>query len=227
MIQFGVIMLSNDFLKDTFLFRGMDKAELDRLILESAPQIVSYKRGDLVYSSADDSKVGFILNGMCEIRRTKSDGSRTVLNVISEKDSFGILSVFSGEDFPTQIFALRNCDILYFTEEQIKQFVNNNLQISQNLINFLVSRVNLLNKKIATFSGTRVEDRLAAFLLYQADVYASLSFPINYLKTAEEINAGRASVYRALAALEESGLIKIDNKKIYITDLKGLERITK
>ena len=227
MIQFGVFMVSNEFLNDTFLFRGMENDVLERLLLENPPQIIGYKRGELVYSSADDSKVGFILSGQCEIRRTKSDGSRTVLNILSEKGSFGILSVFSGEDFPTQIFAIKNCEILYFTDEQIKFFVNNNLQISSNLIKFLASRVDFLNKKIATFSGTRVEDRLAAFLLCQANQYSSLSFPINYLKTAEEINAGRASVYRALTSLEEAGLIFIEKKKIYIKDLEGLERITK
>ena len=220
-------MVTHNFLNDTFLFHGMDKEILEKIVLENPPHLVSYKRGDLVYSSADDNKVGFILNGQCEIRRPKTDGSRTVLNVLSEKDSFGILSVFSKEDFPSQIFALRNSEVLYFSGEQIKHFVNSNLQISLNLINFLVGRVNFLNKKIATFSGTRVEDRLAAFLLCQADQRSSLSFPINYLKTAEEINAGRASVYRALASLEEAGLISVYDKKIIIKDLDGLERITK
>ena len=126
-------MVSHIFLNDTFLFHGMDKESLEKLLIENPPQLVCYKRGELVYSSADDSKVGFILSGQCEIRRTKSDGSRKVLNILSEKESFGILSVFSGEAFPTQIFALRNSEILYFTDDQINTFVYNNLQISSNL----------------------------------------------------------------------------------------------
>ena len=72
-----------------------------------------------------------------------------------------------------------------------------------------------------------MEDRLSAFLLCQADEYGSDSFPFNCLKTSEEINAGRASVYRAAALLEDAGLIKLDNKKIYIIDRNGLERNTK
>ena len=220
-------MVSNEFLKQTFLFRGVDDKELSALLSANAPRKISYRRGDTVYSSSDEKLVGFIISGECEIRRTKTDGSRVVLNILHENGSFGILSVFSKEDFPTQIFALRNSEILYFSEEQIKHFVNSNLQIATNLVNFLVGRLNFLNKKIATFSGTRVEDRLAAFLLCQAEEHSSLSFPFNCQKTAEEINAGRASVYRALASLEESGLITFDNKKIYIKDPEGLERNTK
>ena len=217
----------NDFLKDSFLFRGIRDSELSRLLADNPPTVVSYKRGDLVYSSADERLVGFVLSGECEIRRIKPDGSRVILNLICEKGSFGILSVFSKEAFPAQIFALRNSRILYFNEAQIKHFVNSSLQISTNLINFLVGRVDFLNKKIATFSGTRVEDRLSAFLLCQSEEYSSLTFPFNCQKTAEEINAGRASVYRAIASLEEEGLIKLDNKKITILDPKGLERIEK
>ena len=205
-------MQINEFLSSTFLFSGLASSEIEALIKENPPSIKSYKRGDLVYSCADGRLVGFIVSGECEIRRVRSDGSKTVLNSLHQNASFGILSVFSSEEFPTQVFATRNSEILYFTQTQI---------------NFLAGRISFLNKKIETFSGTRVEDRLSAFILIEADKFGSLSFPFNVQKTAEEINAGRASVYRALASLEENGLIFMSEKIIYIKDLKGLERIVK
>ena len=216
-----------EFLKNSFLFQGLKQADLETLLKNNEPTFASYKRGDRIYSSTDKKLVGFVVSGKCEIRRIKPDGSKTVLNSLSTHQSFGILSIFSSEEFPTQIFALTNCEILYFTDAQIEHFVNNNLQISKNLINFLAGRINFLNKKIATFSGTRVEDRLAAFILCEREKYGEDSFSFNCQKTAEEINAGRASVYRALTSLEEQGFVTIDNKKIYIKDQKGLERMTK
>ena len=220
-------MVSNDFLRCTFLFRGVNNDEISKILEENPPKIISYKRGDKIYSSIDEKLVGFIVSGSCEIRRLKSDGSKTVLNCLGQNGSFGIMSVFSSEEFPTQIFDLKNSEILYFTDSQIKDIVNNNLQISQNLINFLVNRISFLNKKIATFSGTRVEERRAAFLLCQAHEHCSDSFHLNHQKTSEEINAGRASVYRALASLEDAGLISVNQKIISIKDHEGLERITK
>ena len=215
-------------LKNTFLFLGVNPDKIKELLTACPPEIVSYKRGEKIYSSSIDvKKVGIILEGKCEVRREKNDGSRVVLNVLSENDSFGILSVLSSEEFPTSIFALKNSCILYFTAAQIDYFVNNSSKISRNLINFLANRIVFLNKKIATFSGTRVEDRLAAFILCERQMHNSNEFSFNCQKTAEEINAGRASVYRALESLEKMELIKFDNKKIYIIDLNGLERITK
>lgn len=220
-------MLQNDFIKSCFIFKGVDEGVLNQLLNTNPPKVMSYKRGDIVYSSSKEKLVGFVASGKCEVRRIKPDGSKTVLNSLSKNGSFGILSVFSDEEFPTQIFALTNCDILYFTDEQIRYFANNNLQISTNIINFLANRISFLNKKIATFSGTRVEDRLSAFLLCESEKHCSDIFAFNCQKTSEEINAGRASVYRAISSLEEADLISLVDKKIYIKDRQGLERMTK
>lgn len=215
-------------LKDSFLFRGLSEEEISRLLTDKAPRSLTFKRGEIVYSSQDsNAMVGFVVSGECQVRLDHSDGGKTILNAIGEGGSFGILSVLSAEDFPTTIYASRNSHILFFTADQIDYFVNNCSQISQNLIHFLAQKISFLNKKIATFSGNRVEKRLAAFLLCEGERHSSDVFPFNRQKTAEEINAGRASVYRAIASLEEEGLIKIDDKKIHINDREGLERIAK
>ena len=215
-------------LSSSFLFKGLSEEEINSIIDESPPTTAVYKRGELIFSSEnEEKKVGLVIDGKCEIRISKGDGAKTVLNNLGPNDSFGILSVYSAEDFPTQIFASTNCEVLFFTAEQIALFVNNYSQISLNLINFLANRIAFLNKKIATFSGNRVENRLAAFILSEADSYGTPEFPFNRQKTAEKINAGRASVYRALASLEAEGLIRLDEKQIIITDRKGLERIIK
>nr|MBE6544770.1 Crp/Fnr family transcriptional regulator [Oscillospiraceae bacterium] len=213
------------FLSQTFLFSNLEESAIVKLLEKRAPKIIEYKRGDEVYSSSNKEKlIGFIFIGRCEVRRNKCDGARVVLNELKEKDSFGVLSIYSEDEFPTQIFASLNSSVLFFTAEDIRYFVNNCSQISNNLIVFLADRISFLNKKITTFSGTRVEDRLAAFLLCERSVYGSDFFPFNIQKTASEINAGRASVYRALDALSEAHLISITDKKIYILDREGLER---
>lgn len=215
-------------LAESFLFSGIEKDELVRLITAYTPAIKTYKRGELVYSSADpDAKVGFVFSGRCEIRLDRHDGAKALLNSLSVSDSFGVLSVYSEEEFPTKIYAAVNSSVIFFSAEQIKEFVNSNSQISANLVRFLAERISFLNKKIATLSQGRVEDKLAAQLLLEWRKCGSPEFDFNCSKTGERIGAGRASVYRALSSLESDGLIKFDNKKIHILDPQGLERMTK
>ena len=214
-----------DFLKRTFLFRGVDDRVLEDLLKHNAPVEHRFKRGDLIYPINDTSMVGFLVSGRCEVRRDRFEGGKIVLNVLEENDSFGILSIYSADEFPTQVFALKSSRVLFFTDTQIEYFVNNSSQISSNLIKFMANRISFLNKKIATFSGQRVEDRLAAYILCKSGSPLCDSIAFNCQKASEEINSGRASVYRAIASLEEDGLIKFVDKKIYIIDRNGLERI--
>lgn len=214
-------------LEKSFLFSGIETEALKRLLEEKPPTTACFKRGELIYSSDGEAKVGFIMSGRCEVRLDRGDRGKTVLNILTEGDSFGILSVYSSDEFPTKVYATKNSDVLFFSAEQIVGFVNNNSKISANLINFLANRIAFLNKKILTFSQSSVEKRLATYLINESQRRKSDSFPFNHNKTAEEINAGRASVYRALASLEKEGLISGGDKIITIIDQKGLERISK
>ena len=215
-------------LSESFLFAGIEPGELKGLLDENQPEIISYKKGEKIYSSQSTKRqVGFILSGICEVRRERGDGSSLLLNLLEIGDSFGILSVFSDEEFPTTVFAAKNCEIIFFDHNQIRAFANSSQRVSMNLISFMADRIAFLNKKIATFSASSVEERLAALLLTETSRTNSLTLPFSYVKVSEEINAGRASVYRAVASLESAGIIKVNDKKVQIIDQKGLERITK
>lgn len=215
-----------EILAKSFLFRGLDIKTVSHIIKEISPQQKTYKRNDLIYPSPNDKEaVGFVIQGKCEIRKPRSDSGKTVINILSPGDSFGILSVFSDEEFPTEIYASVNCSILFFSKEQIISFVNNYSQISTNIIAFLADRVNFLNRKIATFSAKSVESKLAAFILDECERQSSDTITFNAKKTSEEIGVGRASVYRALASLQDSGLILFTNKQTTIINKTDLERI--
>ena len=152
-------------------------------------------------------KVGFVISGCCEVRKRKSTSGEALLNILMESDSFGILSVFSNDKFPTDIFASTNSKIMFFTKDQIIEIVNNYSQISMNLIQFLANRVSFLNEKIATFSESTVEKKLALYILNEVNKLNAFDFPLNVKKCSEEINVGRASVYRALSSLVDTGFI--------------------
>lgn len=218
----------SSFLENTFLFKGIGKHDIDNLISEIKTEEKSYLRGEVIFSPEDyERKLGFVLLGECTVGR-QSGGSFVPLNTLHRGESFGILSVFSVRDeFPTVIKAKNACSILFFSADDTRLLAEKNSCLSMNVIEFLVKKINFLNDKIASFSGGSVEKKLAAYILEQKKKYSSLSFDFNKKKSAEELNCGRASLYRAIATLEDNGCISISDKKINIIDLEGLERILK
>ena len=220
--------LYSSFLKNTFLFKNIRQEVLDELLKDIPTEEKKYSKGDIIYSPRDfEKKIGFVYHGECSVSR-QSGGSLVPLNVIKEYDSFGIVAVFSKrEDFPTIVTAKTACSILFFTKDSIRSLVERNSQISINVIEFLTAKIDFLNDKVAAFSGGCVEEKLASYLLGLQRKHDSLEFDFNKKKSAEALNCGRASLYRAIGALESGGYISVDNKKITIIDLNGLERISK
>ena len=161
------------------------------------------------------------------MEKQKPDGTTLPLNVLSTGDSFGILTLFSvAEHFPTLIKTKKRSKILFINGEDVVALVKKYYQISIAIISFMSGRIEFLNRKIATFCADSVEEKLATYILSEVKSLNEDSIVLNLSQTAKVLNYGRASIYRAIEILEKMNLIKFENKKIYITDRIGLERIT-
>ena len=217
-----------EFLSHVFLFKGIDLEVIEPIAKSFNLDVRSFSRQDIIYSPQEyEKKIGFVVSGQCEVRRSRKEDGGVLLNTLEQYDAFGVLALFSTNVFPTYIYAKKSTEILFISESEIDKMIERNYQIAKNLIYFMANRITFLNSKINTFSGSNVEARLASYILSLSDNMGSSVISFNCKKCAEAINAGRASVYRALTALTEEKTISFDTKKIILIDRKGLERISK
>ena len=212
-----------------FLFKNVEKTRIDELTDSLTLEIKTFSAGEMIYSPDEfKSKMGFVLSGSCTVERQRTDGVSIPLNQLSAGDAFGVISVFSDSgEFPTFIKAKKEATILFFDRSDVFYLVKNEPEIALNIISFMGDRIAFLNNKISTFSADNTEQKVAKFLLYEAKNQGKSAFVFNCKKTSEALNIGRASLYRAIDSLTQNGIIKLENKLINITDLEGLERITK
>ena len=215
-----------DFCTTTFPFLGIEQAECAALLSQTNPRLCEYKKGDQIYPQTSGAPaLGFVVRGECEVvrRRAQEDLS---LNTLREGESFGILSLFQeGGAYPTAVYAAKKTLVLFFDPSDFEQLIRKSSAVSLNIIRFLADRAKFLNYKIAILSGITVEERLAKYLLMQAEIVGSCEFPINSARVASRINCGRASLYRAIDSLSERGYITFQDKKIIINSSSELERM--
>ena len=204
----------SEFFKDVFLFQGLDDSKIEEICKSYSFLLKPIERGNCISFEGKDKGVAFVVSGDLEVIREKDDGTKVVLNQITKKASVGLLSVFSAEEYPTRVVARVNSELIVINESTLNELICNYPQISRNVIYFLADRINFLNKKIATFSGTRTADRLFSYLLLTYEKKKTRSFSLNCKKCSEAINAGRASVYRAIEQLVSEGVILFEDKII-------------
>ena len=199
------------FLCSTFLFSGISEKDVPHFPSAIDPEIVSFDKGQLLeLSFSKDAKLGFVVSGECEVIRNK-----IVLNTLKTGDSFGILSLFSAEPFPTHVLAKKRSSIMFLSKETILSLIEYSPQISMNVMRFLAGRVAFLNQKVATLGGGSVEEKCISYLKNQYRSHGA-SFAISISAVARKIGAGRASLYRALDSLESREILRREDTNIHI-----------
>ena len=109
------------------------------------------------------------------------------------------------------------------SKSRIDLMIEKSSEISKNVIAFLAKKIMFLNKKVSTYSGGSVEEKLCGFLYSEYEKQGE-EFPLNCKRCSEALGVGRASVYRALDALVSEKIITFTDKKIKIISPKRLER---
>ena len=217
----------NSIICELFPFKGIKEQSLQSIIDDIHPEICEFSRGDIIFSpSSYQEKIGFVIDGECEVGRPRADDDSVLLNLLTRYSSFGILAILApAAEFPTLIRARKKSKILFIPGKDMISVIKRYPTVAMNVISFLAERISFLNRRIATFSGKTVEEKLASYLLSHKSESAEI--PLSGTKIASAINVGRASLYRTLDSFESSGIIILEDKKIIIKCPEGLERILK
>lgn len=208
------------------IFSGISEESLTSYMEKIDPKVVRYSKGEQICSPESFvPRIGIIHSGECEVFRAHSENNKVSLRRLARGDVFGVIAVFADkEEFPTVIVARKRSEVIYLNKREVLGLIDSIPDVSKNIILFLAQRIAFLNDKITTFSASTVEEKLASFLLNRAKS-EGMSFTINKSKLAEQIGAGRASLYRALSSFIERGIITIENNCLQIIDYYKLERI--
>lgn len=153
-----------------------------------------------------------------------TDAARSViLRAISPGTAFGVSILFSDEEPVSVIRAKGKAEALFLSPEAVWKLIELSTDFRMNYIRFLSGRIRFLNRRIACYTAGSAERRLA---LYLADLpeespgRAYIDLPLSDL--CEQLDIGRASLYRAFTKLTEAGLIERTDRHVRIFDRKAL-----
>ena len=210
---------------ECFLFNGIGKNDIKKCMDEAVITTEIFKKGDIIYSPKTFTKrLGIIVSGECFINRINIDNTRVPIKRIARLDPFGITAVFSKEDeFPTEIVATKECTVAFIDEKSLLMMIGFSPRIALNVITLLTDRIAFLNKRVAELSSGDCENKLSRYLYDQYKKSGACELNFNCKKTAELLNIGRASLYRSIKKLVDTGLIEYENGMITIKDPNGLK----
>lgn len=204
-------------LMKTSLFSGMTERQIRTWLDAADVSVQEYATGEYLFRRKDTiDRLGIILRGSADVSRVSEDGCM-YMSTLKKNDLFGAASLFGGsETFVTDIRCNEAVRAMFIGEEEMLSFLSENRVVLQNFLRYLNSRIRYLNKRLDAFSKNTIAARVMTY--FEGEANNRVCQVKNYTKLSESLCVSRATLYRALDALEASGQIHRNGKQITILE---------
>lgn len=195
-----------------------------RVCADERTFVRTFADGDTVYENGTAlPALGFLLCGGAEIVREKGN-CEVFLREMTAGDAFGAAALFAkGEPYVTTVRAKGKTRVLFLPQAAAEALLTAFPRAALGYIAFLSAKIRYLNRKLSTFTAGSAAEKLCGYLLAQSDTDGRVVLPGSYARLAEALGLGRASLYRALDALESNSVIERGKHEIRILDRDALQ----
>ncbi len=220
-------------LKKIPIFEELPDESLQKIV--DAGQIIKYKKDDIILIENDEgSSLFWILKGRVKVVRISEEGKEVILNVLSENDFFGEMSVLDGYTRSASVIAMDNSELFILRRNVFLKLLNDYPDITIKIIQTISKRLRRANLKIKALSIGNSEQKVGAVLLQFAldyGKYVGNSVEIKDLPIQQEIakmaGTSRETVSRVMSAMQKKGIIQYNEDCIKILDFQRFKETYK
>jgi CRP/FNR family transcriptional regulator len=208
------------------LFSGLLQAQYDALSRIGMKR--SYRKGERIFSEGDEG-TGFyvVFAGRVKIFKISPEGKEQILHFCGPGDSFGEVSVFTGQGFPADAVATLPSTVLFFPRTAFVGLIRKDPALALNMMAQLSKRLRQFAGLIEDLSLKEVPGRLAKYLLYLSgrDGKGTVNLDVSKGQLAALLGTIPETLSRILTKLNRQDLIRSRGAQIRILDRQGLEEI--
>ena len=215
-------------LKRTILFGGLDRPDLEALAARATERRLG--RGEILFMAGDPAGgLYVVVEGSIRAFRVSADGREQTIHVEKGGATLAEVSVFDEGPYPSTTAAEEDSVLLFIDKRDVLNLCLERPRISLAALKLLAGRMRNCAALVESLSLRDVDRRLAKLLLEEASDHSRRSgssvmfeLALTHQQIAARIGSVREVVSRALARLQQSGLIRMDGRRITIPDEKAL-----
>jgi CRP/FNR family transcriptional regulator, dissimilatory nitrate respiration regulator len=208
------------------LFTGLSKAQYETLARIGVRR--SCRKGERIFSEGDEGTGFYVLvAGRVKIFKISADGKEQILHLFGPGESFGEVSVFTGQGFPADAVTAVQSTLLFFPRMAFSALIRKDPTLALNMLAQLSQRLRLFAGLIEDLSLKEVPGRLAKYLLYLSERNGDgeMKLDISKGQLASLLGTIPETLSRILAKMNRQELIRSRGAQIRIVDRRGLEAI--
>jgi CRP-like cAMP-binding protein len=212
-----------DFVRNLPLFRDLAECELEAIGFATVEQRLS---AGTVLFRRDDPCDGFhiIVIGRVKLALSAPGGAEKVVEILGPGESFGEAAMFLGRSHALQAEVLADSMLLFIRRNAMLEAMERNFVLARRVLDEMSQRLYYLVADIEAYTMKSATERVTGYLLaalaedLAPGQAAEIQLAASKSVLASRLNVTREHFSRILHELSESGLIRVNGRKIRILD---------
>lgn len=225
-------MDKREILKKSLLFSGLSDEELGKI--EAVGIVKNYRKGELIFSEGENATGFFVnLSGQVKVYKLSVDGREQILHLIFPTEAFAEAALFTGSTYPAFAEALTQARVLYFPKAQFFGLIQENPQLSLNMIGSLSLWLRRFVDLVEELSLKDVSARVSKYLLDMSirsgrreEEGIVIELEVSKMQLASRLGTISETLSRVFRKLSDREIIRVEGKKIIILNRDALEEIS-
>ena len=211
------------------LFSDIEQPEIDKMLRCSRAAEKELSAGEYIFRQGETPQMIFLLQeGEVALVKDFASGKRNLLYTVGNGEVFGEAFLFSKiTRYWYDAVAVKRSRVLGIPWKFFYGFCENacghHRMITRNMLDILASRNFSMTKKLHILNSTSLKEKLAIYLLENADEKACVELSMNRENLADFLGVARPSLSRELMNMQKAGLIEVEKERIRICDREALE----
>jgi len=159
-----------------------------------------------------------IISGAVKVFKKSANGKEQILNIASTGESLNDVSTFDGGPSAMDMLAMTPVRLLAIKKDDIKALFARFPRVALNVAGVLAGKVRRDSSLVEVLSFDQVINRLARLILKQSGAEENFLPLFTQQDLAAMVGTSRVVVNRSLRVMEEKGAIRLERRRIVITD---------
>lgn len=203
------------------VFDNIEENDVKKMLSCFEAKKIHFKKDTTILSNiANTTQVGIIEHGSAIIIRYNYNGSRTIIEKLTEGDTFGSFSPSFTEEL--YVISEEETDVILFNYSKMINRCKKNCEyhnkMIDNMLQVLSQKMQNYNERIEVLTKKTIRDKLLAYfnILTKKQISKDIILPFNLTDLADYLSIDRSAMMREIKNLKEEGLIESKGKKIHL-----------
>jgi CRP-like cAMP-binding protein len=216
-----------EFLRNNSLFTELSNDDLQSLAADS--RVAEHPRGHSLFLHGDTAASFYLVTEGCvSVFRDTPDGSRTVLHIAHEGETFAEAAALKLGHYPASAEAASDCTLIEIPAIAFRDVLRRDPDLALRVIGSLSIRLRMLVNEVEQLTVKNASQRVGGFLLGLVSEteknQATVSLPYEKALVAAKLGMKPESLSRALANLRQIGVESSRGAEIRLRDVSSLRQ---